>query len=290
MISWPPDLVLDLARRRALLVLGAGVSRNSQNAAGEHPPLWDEFLKDAVAIAGKSGAWQSTVKSLIHRNDYLTACDVIKSAMGAPSFATFMRQKFLTPGYQPAPIHDVLIRIDTRIVLTPNYDKIYENRINAVQNNSVIVKNYYDSDVVESIRLPGRVILKAHGTIDAAAQIIFTRTEYAQARQSYRTFYFLLDALAATHTFLFVGCGLNDPDIRLLLEDHAFRSLHSAPHYMVLPRNAVKNHVMTSVEQSLGVKILSFDPKNNFAEWHNSLKELADQVEARRQALTVAEW
>ena len=169
-------------------------------------------------------------------------------------------------------------------------DKIFENRINAVQNNSVMVKNYYDSDVAEAIRTPGRVVLKAHGTIDAAGEVIFTRTDYAQARQKYRTFYFILDALAATHTFLFIGCGLNDPDIRLLLEDHAFRSMHFMPHYMLLPRPAVTNHVLAPLERSLGLKILLFDPKDNFAEFHASLRDLADQVEARRQTLTIAEW
>jgi hypothetical protein len=290
MISWPPELVLDLARRRAILVLGAGVSRNSVNAAGAHPPLWNEFLNEAIVNAGKSVGWQETVKTLIHQNDYLTACDVIKTAMGPAPFRQFMRAQFLTPGYQAAAIHDVLIKIDTRIVLTPNYDKIYENRINAVQNNTVLVKSYYDSDVAEAIRTPGRVVLKAHGTIDAAGEVIFTRTDYAHARQKYRTFYFTLDALAATHTFVFIGCGLNDPDIRLLLEDHAFRSVHFIPHYMMLPRTAVKSHILASVEQALGVKMLLFDPKNNYAEFLASLVDLANRVEARRQTLTIAEW
>jgi hypothetical protein len=289
MIAWPPELVFDLARRRALLVLGAGVSRNSSNAAGDHPPLWDEFLRDAIIQANQSAAWQKSVKALVRQNDYLTACDVIRNTMGA-AFRQFMRAKFLTPGYQPAAIHDVLIKIDTRIVLTPNYDKIYENRINALQNNTVMVKNYYDLDIAEAIRTPGRVVLKAHGTIDTAGEVIFTRSDYAQARQKYRAFYFTLDALAATHTFLFIGCGLNDPDIRLLLEDHAFRSLHFMPHYMVLPRSAVKRHVLGVLEQALGMKVLLFDPRNNYKELHDSLDDLAQQVEVRRHALTIAEW
>ena len=202
MIAWPPQLVLDLARRRAILVLGAGVSRNSTNAIGEHPPLWHEFLNRAIASANQNGAWETAVKTLVRQSDYLTACDVIKSAMGPAQFRQFMRDQFLTPGFQSAAIHDTLIRIDTRLVLTPNYDKIFENRINAVQHNTVLVKNYYDTDVAESIRAPRRMVLKVHGTIDAAGEVIFTRTDYAKARQRFRTFFFILDALAVTHTFL----------------------------------------------------------------------------------------
>ena len=82
MIAWPSDLVLDLARRRAILVLGAGVSRNSINVNGERPPLWNEFLERAIVRANQTKAWQKAVKVLMRQNDYLTACDVIKSAMG----------------------------------------------------------------------------------------------------------------------------------------------------------------------------------------------------------------
>ena len=33
----------------------------------------------------------------------------------------------------------------------------------------------------------------------------------------------LLDSLALTHTYVFIGCGLNDLDIRLTLENYNFR-------------------------------------------------------------------
>lgn len=290
MISWPPELVLDLARRRAVLVLGAGVSMNATNATGGHPPLWDEFLQRAIVKAGQPKTWNKSVKTLLRQNDYLTACDVIKSSMGPPQFRQFMRDQFLTPGYHPAKIHDTLIRIDSRLVLTPNYDKIFENRINALQHNTVLVKNYYDVDIAEAVRTPGRVILKAHGTIDSAGEVIFTRTDYAKARQTYRAFYFILDALAATHTFLFIGCGMNDPDVRLLLEDHAFRSIHFVPHFLVAPRTAVRSHVKQTLERSLGVRMLLFDPRDDYAEFHLSLEDLANQVETCRATLSSAQW
>ena len=46
--------------------------------------------------------------------------------------------------------------------------------------------------------------------------MVFTRNEYADARNKYRDFYSIIEALAITHTFLFLGCGLNDPDTRLM--------------------------------------------------------------------------
>jgi hypothetical protein len=281
---------MDLARRKAVLVLGAGISRNSVNAAGARPPLWSEFLKSAMAQTNESKAWRSAVNRLIRDGDYLTACSVIKDRLGPANFTSFMRDQFLTPGFAPAQIHDVLIGLDSRIVLTPNYDKIFETRINAVQNNTVLVKNYYDSDVAQAIRTPGRIVLKVHGTIDTAAEVIITRADYANARQKHRSFYAVLDALAATHTFVFIGCGLNDPDIRLLLEDHAFRSIHTLPHFLLLPKTEVTKHVVGAIESSLGVTLLQFDPKNNYLEFHESLSDLVSQVDSCRAELTPAQW
>ena len=49
MINWPNQLVEDLARRRAVLFLGAGVSRNSLSANRlKRPPEWSEFLRTAL--------------------------------------------------------------------------------------------------------------------------------------------------------------------------------------------------------------------------------------------------
>jgi hypothetical protein len=45
MIDWPEDLVWDVAARRSVLFLGAGVSRNAKNAHGVHPREWAAFLK-----------------------------------------------------------------------------------------------------------------------------------------------------------------------------------------------------------------------------------------------------
>lgn len=47
MISWPLPLVKDIARRKSVLFLGSGISRNSINAQGKRPPTWEEFLRIA---------------------------------------------------------------------------------------------------------------------------------------------------------------------------------------------------------------------------------------------------
>jgi hypothetical protein len=290
MIQWPETLVADIARRRSVIVCGAGVSRNAANDAGQRPMLWAEFLEAACQSLDRSRAFKQAVRRLIRLQDYLTACEVVKEAMTPHGFHDFVRFQFVSPRFRHADIHDTIIRLDSRIVATPNFDKIFDTRISTLQDNSVVVKNYYDTDIAEAVRSPRRVVLKIHGTVDTPPQMIFTRSEYAKARHQYRGFYSVLEALAITHTFLFVGCGLNDPDIRLLLEDYAFRHEYTPPHYFILPEGAVPTHALPSVERSLNIRSLRYDPAGDHSAVTVALNELVRQVEAKRATFTAADW
>jgi hypothetical protein len=285
-IAWPEELVRDIARRKSVVVLGSGVSRQSVNANGEHPKMWIEFLETGVAQLNGSGEQRKRIKKLIKDNDLLTACDVIKRVMGDANFRTFARSQFLDPQFAHAPIHDAIMRLDSRITATPNLDKIYDSYVNHVQNASVAVKAYYDDDIADFIRSSGRVILKVHGTIEKTNEMVFTRTEYARARTKYRSFYSILEALIMTHTFLFIGCGLNDPDVRLLLEDYAFQHAFGRPHFFVLPKGSVHADVRPTIQGSLNIEILEYDPVNHHQLLVDEVNALVALVGQQRQQLT----
>ena len=102
------------------------------------------------------------------------------------------------------------------------------------------------------------MVLKIHGSINSPNRMIFTRDDYSKARHDNLAFYAILEALAITHTFLFLGCGLEDPDIRLILEDYGFKHEHSKPHFFVLPSQKLHHIVTPAVEKSLNVKCLTY--------------------------------
>lgn len=281
MIAWPQQLVNDIARRRSVIVLGAGISRNSTNTHGRRPKTWQEFLRDAcVGIQPNAH-----IRSLLKKNDCLTACEVVRSRLGRDAFVQLVRNEFLTPGYLHASIHEHIFRLDSRIVATPNFDKIYEAYANHAAHASVVVKHHYDPDVTDAIREDGRLILKIHGSIDSPHRMIFTRSEYAKARNEHRIFYQILDALVMTHTFLFLGCGVSDPDVALLLEDAFFRHPLSRSHTMVLPKRALHADVIRILQETMNLRILLYSAVNDHVELTDSLQDLADQVDVRRDEL-----
>lgn len=167
MINWPPVLVDDIARRRVVLFLGAGISMNSTNTAGDRPKSWLQFLETAVSLlTDKNDITVS--KKLIRQKDLLTACEVIKGSLGTDEFVDLVEKEFLTPAFRAADIHTEIFKLDSRIVLTPNFDKIYETYVIKVSEGTVKVKNYYDDDIAKVIRgrRTDRTIIKIHGTVD----------------------------------------------------------------------------------------------------------------------------
>ncbi|VAF85051.1 SIR2 family protein [Enterobacter hormaechei] len=279
MIKWHNSLVDDLARRRCILFLGAGVSMNSVGNDGKIPPSWKEFLTHCLDSIDKP----QQIRKLINNEDFLTACEIIRSKLQRGQFDSLLKEEFLAPKYIKAEIHEPLFKLDCRIVVTPNFDKIYETYVSKATEGTAIVKTYYDDDIASVIRENGRVILKIHGTIDNTKNLIFSRKDYAKARSSHRDFYEILNALSLTHTFLFIGCGINDPDIRLLLEDSFFKHNSTKPHYLVSSDKSINSELVPIIEETLNVNILTYkEIRKSHGELIKSINELLKLVEQKR--------
>jgi hypothetical protein len=289
MIAWPQTLVTEIARRRSVIFLGAGISMQCTNAAGQKPKDWRGLLLGAVGLIPGPEARKTEIRAIIKTGDYLTACEVIREKMGAHEFHQFLIHELLTPNFQPAPIYDTIIQLGSRILATPNFDKLLENKASALPGPPVRVKNYYEGDVAAVAKGSMTVILKVHGTIDTPEQMIFTRADYTRARNEHWGFYAVLEALSMTHTFLFVGCSLNDPDIKLILEDHAFIHKWAEPHYFVLPQKSFPASIIPAIERNLNIKVLEY------AGGHSQLKPeldaLVTKVTAERTQMQInASW
>ena len=281
---WPEPLIRDIASQRAVLFFGAGVSMNSLGQDGiTKPNSWVSFLTNAnQSISGISAPLKKEIRALIRKNDLLTACEVIRRAIGRDDFVELVKKEFQTPGYQAAKIHESLWKLDVRITITPNFDNIYDSLVASRGNGTVTIKRYFDNDVADAIRRKERVVIKSHGSVSDPDKLIFTRVDYARARSENSRFYELLDALLRTHTFFFVGCGLEDPDIRLLLEDYCFRHPFSPQHYFVIPSKQFSPQVKTVFEESLRLKLLEYKSTPDHANLTTELEQLVQKVEGAR--------
>ena len=113
------------------------------------------------------------------------------------------------PGFPQGELHKIILEIDPKIVITTNYDEIYDHYcISGHAESGYNICRYYDRYAVDNIRSRIRLVIKAHGCVSDATKIVLSRSSYYTAKRDYPGFYQLLDALFLTHTLLFVGASL----------------------------------------------------------------------------------
>lgn len=285
---WPKELVHAIACRRCVLFFGAGISMNSLGKDGRtRPPSWADFLIKATEQLedNKQKKIVKEIKKLISKFDYLTAAEVIRNEIKSEAFNNLVKTAFHKPDFQPAEIHDLLFALDLRISITPNFDGIYEAGAVKRGAGAITVKNYYDEDLADSLRRHESVLIKSHGSISAPNHLIFTRTDYAKARNKNSQFYELLDALLRTHTFIFIGCGMDDPDIRSLLENYCYRHPFGQRHYFVTSSKNFCSEVKDVLSESLKIKILEYSALKDHSQLTVHLRTLVKSVELERMEI-----
>jgi hypothetical protein len=283
MIAWDGEIVQAIARRRSVLMVGSGVSRNSANKDGKRPPTWEGFLRDASKSVGSP----AHIEALIAQRDFLTACELLKRKIKSDVFVTLVQREYQQAGYFAAPIHKHIYDLDSAIVASPNFDHIYDTYAASASNGTVVVKDHTSSDIVSY--LGGgevRLLLKTHGSANNPDKLIFTRKDYAEARTKHVLFYEILKSLVLTHTFLFIGCGIDDPDIRSLFEDVQFAHERMPVHYMTTPSGEVNDDVLNVAAETMKVKFISYSPDNGHQELTESLADLVGLVDSGRDGLS----
>lgn len=286
MIDWPDSLVNDFARRRAVLVLGSGVSRHSVGSKGVRPPTWFTFLESALKACPDDNKL-APIKKALKAGDYLHACEWLKRRFDE-QWVPYLRKTFSEPAFPPAKLHEKILNLDCRIVLSLNFDDIYERHVNSISKGSHIVKNYYDSDVAEFLRGGGRYIIKVHGNLNSPENLIFTQKEYSRARVKHSAFYQAFDAALLTHTFVFIGSGYSDPDINLLLENQNFGFPSQVPHYFLAAKKIDEDR-KSSLRDNRNLKVLEYDPMDDVhSGLVTELDSLNQLVEAEKFSISKA--
>lgn len=282
MIDWPENLVNDIARRRAVIVIGSGVSRHSvaANDQNSRPPTWKAFLEKALDDCPNKENL-AAIQDAIAKEDLLHACEWLKNRFDE-NWVGYLRRTFSLPAFKPSEIHDTILKLDSRIIFSLNFDDIYERHANSIHHGSHIVKSFHDADVSEFLRGDGRFIIKVHGSLHTANELIFTQKEYSRARSKYTSFYQAFDATLLTNTFLFIGSGYNDPDVNLILENQNFTFPTHSPHYF-LASSPFSADRKLSLRENRGIKVLEYDKvDDNHSGLVTELSALYDKVESAR--------
>lgn len=279
MINWPKSLVTEIARRRCILFLGAGVAAAAINTEGKSPQEWKEFLRAAVDLI-HAPQIKTDINKLIDQNRLLLALQVINDEADPGDYRTLLNTNFNDATFEPSELHKVIFNLDSRLVITTNFDKIYEKHCLTASTEGFKVIPYYSDSLGDEIRSDTRLIIKAHGSIDEITRMVFTKAQYHVAKEKHASFYAILKALLLTNTCVFIGCGMDDPDVLLLLEEVRVTANPNRPHYALLREGSHTSFVKKDLASAYNVRSLEYGP--NHADLVTDLQELQAQIESIR--------
>lgn len=271
---WPDNLVEELAYRRCLIFLGSGISATAKNDAGESPDTWGAFLDNVKSkMKNPSEDDKKVVEDMLKKQNYLLALQAIADLCDSGEYSNYLKSQYLRGKYKPSKVHELIKDLDSKIVVTTNFDKLYEGLCHEPE---YITFDYTDTrSIIGSIKAPENIIIKAHGSIDDTEKLIFTAKQYYQAQEQYPEFYHLMTALFLTHTVVFLGYSLNDPDINLLLQFLHNTANSSCPHYMIDKRGN-KPQLVKHWKDTYNVSLLEYG--DDYSCLEKSLEELRDLV------------
>lgn len=283
MIDWPDSLVQELASKRAIIFIGAGISSGSvsKNNPEMRPPGWKKLL----TIAGEKfkRADVQFINQLIENDKLLDAAEIIFHGTNPADKRAFFVAQFAAPDFTPSDYHSAIQGINPKIVITTNYDQIYEKQCDAlVAGHGYSVKKFSDADILDCVRSNDNLIIKAHGCISSPANLILNRSDYYAIKKNHTGFYSVLDSLLTVSTVLFLGCSMSDPDIQLVLENTSISAPSAHPHYAVMP-HGTHTALKSAMETAYNIKILEYDSKNDHEDLLESLNELKLLVDSQRE-------
>lgn len=284
MIDWPATLVREIIGERCIFFLGAGVSATSVDANGNSPPGWADFLKSATALILDSEK-RAAIEQLLEQRRFLIALQAIKDNADPASYQQLLNRAF-NASYPPSRLHEIVYELDAKVVITTNFDKIYEGYCLSYRPAGRAlhkVIDYVSDALADELRDDARLLIRAHGSINDVRSMIFTRAEYHAAKRKHVSFYQVIRALFLTNTLVFLGCSLEDPDILLLLEDVHIIGRHEKPHYALIRQGDANPFVARDWLETYNIKLLEYG--SDYSELIPNMEVLLESVNGERASV-----
>lgn len=284
MSKFNSDLIDDLARQRVVIFAGAGVSSSALTPSGASIKGWDAFLQGMLKHVNSLLALQ--VKNLLDKKDYLLACELLQRNL-QDSWENHVTAEFGQMA-QPSRLHEALIGLDQRLILTTNFDKLIESCwISKIGNSThlpIVVSGIKETAFKILKDHSRKYLVKIHGTVDQPETLIFSRSEYIRMAFGNSLYSSFLEILLLTYTFLFVGFSMEDPAITSLMEMYALRYPNTRPHYIISPSGLEEN--IKSLYRTLRrLAIIEYDASLGYGEVPRVVDDLAEEARTRRKLI-----
>lgn len=195
--------IAEAAKKNTLtFFVGAGVSKLSG------VPKWSELIDafcDELGIPKKPSYNSEDYLAIPQKYFYSISQDTSK-------YYEFVEKNILSADSQPNIVHRMMCTIKPQSFITTNFDNLLES---AVIQNCLTYKTIACDKDIASIN-GDNFILKVHGDI-VHKNIVLKEEDYLNYNENYKLTETFLKSIFSTNTVVFIGYGLNDYNIKLIL-------------------------------------------------------------------------
>lgn len=182
--------------------VGAGISKLS------NAPKWSELIDAFCDNLGRAK------KSDYSNEEYLSIPQMYYYSINQDEgrYYDFINNCFGNKKLIPNTIHKMLLDLNPYAFITTNFDDLLET---AASENCQSFKVVACDDEISGIN-GNRFILKLHGDLNHR-NIVLKEEDYLNYSEKFKLVETLLKSIFATNTVVFIGYGLNDYNIKLIL-------------------------------------------------------------------------
>ena len=258
-----PDTLQKAASfQRLALFVGSGISASATNSANQHPPTWAELLRKLSSLAPQTN--RDRILALISDNHLLQAAELLRYIIRKDYSSSAFNEKLKTlvngpknDPFKPSEWHDTIDQLNPQIIITTNYDNLLEGK-----SCETYAVNTFSTETVDNhIRIGTTTILKIHGDANKAyndgEDLILSISDYARARQKGKLAFDTIKSILLTHTTLFLGYSMNDPDLQIILEDLFFDRDVASPHFLLT--KSAQDYEIEYFKSCYGIQVLQFE-------------------------------
>ena len=183
------------------------------------------FVGAGVSALSKAPSWKALIDDICHKigytpqksyssDEYLRIPQIFYYSIGQDNdtYYDFIKEHLSPFPLVPNAVHKELMSFNPSSLVTTNFDELLEDA--AIQYCQSFKAVACDREV-PSIN-GDRYILKVHGDI-RHRNIVFKEEDYLNYSENFKLIETLLKSIFSTNTVVFIGYGLNDYNIKLIL-------------------------------------------------------------------------
>ena len=123
--------------RNCILFVGAGLSVSGVRKNGKGLPTWRQLIQAMIEDLKDSEKCDEItlqkIDNLFQKNEYLKLAQIFREKTRPDQYAAFLKEQLDPNDLTASKVHELLLSIDFKGIITTNFDCVFENQSNRIQ-------------------------------------------------------------------------------------------------------------------------------------------------------------